>query len=269
MSDGLSGGWQSAVILGLVEGLSEFLPISSTGHLIITAHWLGENSETAKLFEIVIQLGAILAVCWEYRRRLWNMGLAIHKPHTLDGQLAYILLLAFLPAAFFGLLLHGLIKEYLFSPQTVAMALIVGGVVILAVERRQLVPRINNLNQLRFRDALVLGFAQSIALFPGVSRAGATIIGGMLWGLNRRCATEFSFLLSLPTMFAAVGYDLWKNQELLNWQAASDIAIGFIVSFIVALVVIRAMLAYVSRHNFAPFGWYRIAFGIIVLTVLY
>ena len=204
MSEGLSGGWLSAIALGLVEGLSEFLPISSTGHLIIAAHWLGENSESAKLFEVVIQLGAVLAVCWEYRRRLWNMAFAIGRPKSPDGQLAFVIFLAFLPAAFLGLLLHGVIKAHLFSPKTVAAALIVGGVAILWVENLKISPRINTLNRLGFLDALVIGVAQSLALFPGISRAGATIIGGMLWGLERRCATEFSFLLALPTMFAAV-----------------------------------------------------------------
>ncbi|WOV91608.1 MAG: undecaprenyl-diphosphate phosphatase [Candidatus Zeuxoniibacter abyssi] len=268
MSEGLSGGWLSAIALGLVEGLSEFLPISSTGHLIIAAHWLGENSESAKLFEVVIQLGAVLAVCWEYRRRLWNMAFAIGRPKSPDGQLAFVIFLAFLPAAFLGLLLHGVIKAHLFSPKTVAAALIVGGVAILWVENLKISPRINTLNRLGFLDALVIGVAQSLALFPGISRAGATIIGGMLWGLERRCATEFSFLLALPTMFAAVAYDLWQNQALLNWQIAADIAIGFVVSFIVALIVIRALLAYVSRHRFTPFGWYRIGFGLLVLAVL-
>ena len=167
-----------------------------------------------------------------------------------------------------GLLLHGVIKAHLFSPKTVAAALIVGGVAILWVENLKISPRINTLNRLGFLDALVIGVAQSLALFPGISRAGATIIGGMLWGLERRCATEFSFLLALPTMFAAVAYDLWQNQALLNWQIAADIAIGFVVSFIVALIVIRALLAYVSRHRFTPFGWYRIGFGLLVLAVL-
>ena len=182
MSEGLSGGWLSAIALGLVEGLSEFLPISSTGHLIIAAHWLGENSESAKLFEVVIQLGAVLAVCWEYRRRLWNMAFAIGRPKSPDGQLAFVIFLAFLPAAFLGLLLHGVIKAHLFSPKTVAAALIVGGVAILWVENLKISPRINTLNRLGFLDALVIGVAQSLALFPEspvpVRQSSAECCGG-------------------------------------------------------------------------------------------
>ena len=196
------------------------------------------------------------------------MAFAIGRPKSPDGQLAFVIFLAFLPAAFLGLLLHGVIKAHLFSPKTVAAALIVGGVAILWVENLKISPRINTLNRLGFLDALVIGVAQSLALFPEspvpVRQSSAECCGG--W--SDVAPPSFHFLLALPTMFAAVAYDLWQNQALLNWQIAADIAIGFVVSFIVALIVIRALLAYVSRHRFTPFGWYRIGFGLLVLAVL-
>ncbi|MDM5148119.1 undecaprenyl-diphosphate phosphatase [Candidatus Persebacteraceae bacterium Df01] len=257
--------WVNIIILGIVEGVTEFLPVSSTGHLIITAHWLGENSAGGKLFEVVIQLGAIVAVCYEFRARLLQMARDWRGEAT--RRMAVNLTLAFLPAAILGLLLYDTIKLYLFSPVTVALALIVGGVVIIWAERRPRASRIMQMEELRPRDALVVGLCQTLSLFPGVSRAGATIIGAMLWGVERRTATEFSFFLALPVMFAASGYDLWKSRDLLNWQLAGDIALGFVVSFVSALLVIRVLLRYVSRHNFTPFGWYRIIFGLLVLAV--
>lgn len=259
MSDGLTGGWSSVVILGLVEGLTEFLPVSSTGHLIVIGHLLGEHSEEAKVFDIFIQLGAILAVGWHERRRLVRMFCNLPS-----SRLALNLAIAFMPAAVLGLLFHGLIKAHLFSPFVVAGALIVGGVVIIVVERRRITPRITDVEDLRPRDALVIGLAQALALFPGVSRAGATIIGGVLWGVQRRAATEFSFLLALPTMFAAVFYDLSKNWQLLNPSFALELLVGAAISFVAALLVIRALLRFVSAHDFTLFGWYRVGFGVII-----
>lgn len=263
---GLEGGWLAAVVLGVVEGITEFLPVSSTGHLIVAASLLGEHSERVKVFEIVIQLGAILAVCWHYRARLWKMLTHVASPHSAGFRLAMHLFVAFLPAAFLGLLLHRLIKEHLFSPLTVAAALIVGGVIILLVEHKPRAPRITKLDDLRWRDALIIGCAQACALFPGVSRSGATIMGSLLWGLSRQTATEFSFLLALPTMFAATTYDLYANSALLNTAFINHILIGLSVSFITALLAIRLLLAFVASHTFKVFGWYRIAFGAIILV---
>lgn len=259
--------WLEIILLGAVEGVTEFLPVSSTGHLIVAAHLLDRTGESDKLFEVVIQLGAVCAVCWQYRERLLQMAGDIRGEKTL--RMVRNLLLAFLPAAGCGLLFYSHIKEYLFSPQTVAVALIVGGVAIVLIERKKRTPRITNIDELGAKDALIIGCCQTLALFPGVSRAGATILGAMLWGVERRAATEFSFLLALPTMFAASGYDLLQNTELLNWNLAGEIAAGFVVAFFSALLVIRMLIRYVSRRDFTPFGWYRIVFGIAVLAVFY
>ncbi len=265
---GLNGGWLNAAILGAVEGITEFLPVSSTGHLIVAAHFLGENSEAAKLFEVVIQLGAILAVCWHYRLRLWQTARAVFRKGEPFPPLLTNLFVAFLPAAILGFAFYDFIKAHLFSPVTVGAALIVGGIVIIIAERKPRAARIDNMDMLRPRDALVIGLAQSLALFPGVSRAGATIIGAMLWGVSRRAATEFSFLLALPVMFAAAGYDLLRGYQLLDWDFAGEILCGFVVSFFCALLAVRALLAFVSRRDFTPFGYYRIVFGAIVLLAV-
>lgn len=270
---GLVGGLLHAAILGVVEGITEFLPVSSTGHLIVAAHLLGEHSDAAKLFEVVIQLGAILAVCWHYRTRLWQTAATMAR-YGKPPPLLINLFVAFLPAAVLGLAFYDVIKAYLFSPQSVAIALIAGGIVIILVERKpegKKSPRrrdIADIDDIRPKDALVIGLAQSLALIPGVSRAGATIIGAMLWGARRRAATEFSFLLALPVMFAATGYDLLRNYHLLHPQFAGQIACGFAVSFVAALLVIRALLAFVARRNFTPFGYYRIIFGTLILIAL-
>ena len=259
--------WLEIIFLGAVEGITEFLPVSSTGHLIVAAHLLGRTAESDKLFEVVIQLGAVCAVCWQYRERLWRMARDIGGAKT--RRMAINLSLAFLPAAVCGLLFYETIKAHLFSPLTVAAALIVGGAAIILIERKSRVPRVSDIDELRARDALVIGCCQTLALFPGVSRAAATILGAIVWGVERRAATEFSFLLALPTMFAASGYDLIKNAELLNWSLAGEIAVGFVAAFVSALFVIRLLIRYVSRHDFAPFGWYRIIFGIAVLAVFW
>lgn len=254
-------------MLGAVEGITEFLPVSSTGHLIVASHLLGKTGDADKLFEVVVQLGAVFAVCYEYRRRLLNM--AKNLGGETSRRMLLNLFLAFLPAAVLGLLLYPFIKEYLFSPQTVAAALILGGVAIIAAEKKKPAPRILEVDNIRPKDALAVGFCQTLALFPGVSRAGATIIGAMLFGVGRKAAAEFSFLLALPTMFAAAGYDLFKNRELLTFDLAAEIAAGFAVSFFAALLAVRLLLRYVSRHDFTPFGWYRIVFGTAVLAVFY
>ena len=260
-----------AVILGIVEGLTEFLPISSTGHLIIAGHLLGFTGSAAETFEIVIQLGAILAVVWEYRRHLAQVvaGVLRPSPDPLSFALARNLVLAFLPAAVAGFLLHGVIRDYLFGPITVAWALIVGGFVMLGVEAMQSKTeggRVGSIMQISWGKALAVGCAQTLALFPGVSRAGATIIGGMLSGLDRRTATEFSFYLAIPTMFAATGYDLLKSWGSLSADMMIPFAIGFALAFVSALVAVRSFIRFISHHDFRPFAWYRIVFGAAVLA---
>lgn len=259
-----------AVILGIVEGLTEFLPISSTGHLIIAGHLLGFTGPAAETFEIVIQLGAILAVVWEYRRHLTTVvaGVLRPSPDPESFGLARNLLIAFLPAAVAGFLLHGVIRDYLFGPISVAWALIVGGFVMLGVEAMQSKTeggRVGSIMQISWGKALAVGCAQTLALFPGVSRAGATIIGGMLSGLDRRTATEFSFYLAIPTMFAATGYDLLKSWGSLSSDMLAPFAVGFALAFVSALVAVRSFIRFISHHDFRPFAWYRIVFGIVVL----
>lgn len=257
-----------AFVLGIVEGLTEFLPISSTGHLIIVGDLLNFNDERGKVFEIAIQLAAILAVCWDYRARLTQMvtGLRCEAPQQ---RFVLNLFVAFMPAAVLGLMFHSTIKAYLFNPITVAGALIVGGFVILYIEKRAYHPQFNSVDELGWKQALKIGFAQSIAMFPGVSRAGATIMGGVVFGLTRKAATEFSFFLAIPTMFAATLYDVYKNWHLLHASDLPLFAVGFVASFIAAMLAIKALLKFVSNHTFVVFAWYRIVFGGIVLATAY
>jgi len=253
-----------AFIQGLVEGATEFLPISSTGHLIIVGDLLNFNDDKAKVFDIVIQLAAILAVCWEYRRKL--LDTALHIAHQSKAQKFTLnLFIAFLPAALLGLAFHGQIKEYLFSPLTVAIALILGGLAILIIEKIPLKGKTVSIDAMSHKQALKIGFAQAAALIPGVSRSGATILGGMLFGLNRHTATEFSFFLAIPIMFAATGYDLLKNWKLLSMDDIGMFAVGFVTAFASALVAIKFLLRFVASHDFKVFAWYRIALGLIVI----
>ena len=253
-----------AILLGLIEGATEFLPISSTGHLIIAADFLQFNSDRGRVFEIVIQLGAILAICWEYRLRLMQMCSRPGDPKT--HHLLRNLLVAFMPAAVLGVTFHSSIKAYLFSPTTVACALILGGIVILVVERTAREPVVTSLETLDMKTAMKIGVAQSCALIPGVSRAGATILGGVIFGLSRKTATEFSFFLAIPIMFSATGYDLYKNWSHLNADHFALFALGFVAAFVSALFVVRLLLRYVSNHDFRLFAWYRIALGTLVLV---
>jgi undecaprenyl-diphosphatase len=258
-----------ALILGIVEGLTEFLPVSSTGHLIVAGSLLGYTGEQAKVFEIVIQAGAILAVCWEYRARL--VAAVVGLPTRPEAQrFVFNLLLAFLPAAILGLLFSKLIKRHLFAPVPVALAFVVGALVILWAERRQRVApstiRIDSVDAMRWPDALKVGIAQAFALIPGTSRSGATIIGGMLFGLSRPAATEFSFFLAIPTLFAACIYEFVRNRALLSTADLQAFGIGFVAAFISAFLCVRWLIRYVSRHDFVPFAWYRIAFGILILA---
>jgi undecaprenyl-diphosphatase len=255
-----------AFVLGVVEGLTEFLPVSSTGHLIVVGDAIGFTGERAKTFEIFIQLGSILGVVWYYRKKVGDLVLNLHqKP---EQRFVLNLFIAFLPAAIAGLATYKYIKAYLFSPLTVAVALIVGGFVILLIEHRHQhrTARVHQLEELSSADALKVGVAQMFSLFPGVSRAGATIMGGLLTGLNRTTATEFSFFLAMPTMFAATLYDLFKNLHLLRAEDTLIFAVGFVMAFLVALVVVKTFLVYVARHTFRPFAYYRIGFGLLVLA---
>ena len=249
----------NALILGVVEGITEFLPISSTGHLILAADLLGATDERWKVFNIVIQTGAMLAVLWEYRARFFRIDVALYRN----------LIVAFIPAAVLGLAFSKYIKAYLFHAVPVALAFIIGGVIILVVERRRHSARVESAQAMSWLDALKVGIAQCFALIPGTSRSGATIIGGMLFGLSRKAATEFSFFLAVPTLIAAGGYDLLKNRALLSAADAPIFAVGLVVAFVSAFVVIRWLIRYVATHDFKPFAWYRIAFGLLVLLTAY
>ena len=269
-----------ALIMGVVEGLTEFLPISSTGHLILAGSLLDFTGEKMKVFEIVIQAGAILAVCWEYRARIATvvsgLGTEAHSRRFVVN-----LLIAFLPAALLGFLFSAAIKEKLFAPVPVALAFILGGFIILWVERRHRrqgatspgladrVPRVENVDDMGPMDALKIGFAQTLALIPGTSRSGATIIGGMMFGLSRKAATEFSFFLAIPTLLAATVYSLYKARALLSMDDLPLFGVGTISAFISAFFCVRWLLRYISTHDFTVFAWYRIAFGLVVLATAY
>ena len=253
-----------ALILGVVEGLTEFLPVSSTGHLILAGDLLDFNDDKGKVFEIVIQTGAMLAIVWEYRLRFWSVLTGIGSQREAR-RFVTNLLVAFMPAAVLGLAFSKLIKSVLFKPVPVALAFIIGGVIILWVERRERTPLIESVDAMDWRDALKVGFAQAFALIPGTSRSGATIIGGMLFGLSRRAATEFSFFLAVPTLVAAGLYDLYKNRALLSADDVAMFGVGSIAAFLSAFLCVRWLLRYIASHDFRVFAWYRIIFGLVVL----
>lgn len=257
-----------ALIMGIVEGLTEFLPVSSTGHLIIAGSLLNFNDEKGKVFELVIQTGAMLAVCWEFRARFFGVLRGLAADTAAQG-FALNLIAAFMPAAIIGLALGSVIKAHLFHAVPVAVALIIGGLVILWVERRERPVRIADVDRMTWRDALKVGFAQATALIPGVSRSGATIIGGMLFGLSRRAATEFSFFLAVPTLMAAGAYDLYKNRNLLSADDIGLFGIGIVTAFFSAFICIRWLMRYVATHDFRVFAWYRIGFGLFILASAY
>ena len=260
----------NTLILGIVEGLTEFLPISSTGHLILVGDLLNFNDEKGKLFELVIQMGAIFAVCWEYRKRIHGTFSGLRKREKIAQQFTTNLVIAFLPAAILGFLFSKYIKAILFKPVPVALAFIIGALIIFWAEKREHTVRINSVDELSKWDALKLGLAQSVALIPGTSRSGATIIGGLLFGLSRQAATEFSFFLAIPTLTAASLYDLYKHRELLDLAAdAPHFALGMVAAFFSALLAIKALLRYISEHDFLIFAWYRLFFGAIVLITAY
>ena len=253
-----------AAILGIVEGATEFIPVSSTGHLILAADWLNFHGAAANTFEIVIQLGAILAVVWLYRAKVF--GTIARAPTDPNARrLLFNLFLAFLPSALVGYLVHGWVKAHLFNPVTVAGALVVGGLAILIIEWWNPPARITTPDGLPASIALGIGLAQVLSLFPGVSRSGATIMGGLGLGLSRTAATEFSFFLAIPTMMAATVFELYQSRSLLAGADLPVLAVGFVVAFVSAIIVVRAFLSFVSRHTFVPFAWYRIAFGGVLL----
>ncbi|MBK6962070.1 MAG: undecaprenyl-diphosphate phosphatase [Gammaproteobacteria bacterium] len=254
-----------AVILGLVEGFTEFLPISSTGHLILASELLHFNDERGKLFTIVIQSGAILAVCWEYRARIAAVVCGLPRERAAQ-RFTLNLVIAFLPLVVLGLLFGSAIKAQLFNATTVAVAFIVGGIVILWAERREHRIRVETVDELGPLDALKLGIAQALALIPGTSRSGATIIGGLLFGLSRRAATEFSFFLAIPTLILATLYQLYKERELLSFNDWGMWAAGFAAAFVSAFLCVRWLLRYIASHDFTVFAWYRIGFGVLVLA---
>jgi len=253
-----------ALILGVVEGITEFLPVSSTGHLILVGDLLDFNDEKGSIFEIVIQCGAILAIVWEYRARLTAVVARLHTDPQA-WRFATNLLIAFLPVAILGMLFGMAIKEVLFKPVPVAVAFIVGGLIILWAERRKHEIRVGSVDEMTWSDALKIGLAQTLALIPGTSRAGATIIGGLFFGLSRRAATEFSFFLAIPVLFAASAYELFKHRSTLSADDLGVLGMGLVAAFASAFVCVRWLLRYISRHDFTVFAWYRIGFGIIVL----
>ena len=262
-----------ALILGIVEGLTEFLPVSSTGHLIVVGNLLDFNGEYAKTFDVVIQLGAILAVCWEYRRRIGSVLTGL--PSRSDARrFALNVVIATIPAVVLGLLFEKAIKAALFSPLPVAYALVAGGLVILWAEARQrargaMPPRVQSVDALSPLDALKVGLAQCFALIPGMSRSGSTIIGGMLFGLERRVATEFSFFLAMPIIFGATAFELFRGWHLLTADALGMFTLGFVAAFVSAFACVRWLLRYIAAHDFTVFAWYRIAFGLLILVLGY
>ena len=254
-----------ALILGVVEGLTEFLPISSTGHQIIVADLLNFGGERAMAFNIIIQLGAILAVVWEFRRKIIDVVVGLPtKPEA--RRFTTNLIIAVMPAVVLGVIFADVIHEYLFNPITVATALVVGGVIMLWAERRQHVIRAETVDDMTWKDAVKIGFAQCLAMIPGTSRSGSTIIGGLLFGLSRKAATEFSFFLAMPTMVGAAVYSGYKYRHQFQPDDLPVFAIGFVTSFIFAMIAVRALLKFISNHSYAAFAWYRIAFGLLILA---
>jgi len=254
-----------ALILGIVEGLTEFLPISSTGHQIIVADLLGFGGDRAMAFNIIIQLGAILAVVWEFRRKI--IDVVVGLPRQREAQRFTVnLMVAFFPAVILGVAFADAIHEYLFNPITVAMALVIGGVIMLWAERRQHNTNIDHVDDMTWVDALKIGCIQCLAMIPGTSRSGSTIIGGLLIGLSRKAATEFSFFLAMPTMVGAAVYSGYKYRDLFQPSDLPVFAIGFITSFIFAMIAVRGLLKFIGNHSYAMFAWYRIVFGLLILA---
>ena len=272
-----------ALFLGIIEGFTEFIPVSSTAHLLLIGDWIHFSSNDAKVFEVVIQFGSILAVMWVFRERLWQLIRGTFGGVRSEMMFTRNLLVAFLPAAVIGALAIKYIKAMFHHPAVFVVTLIVGGLIMLWVERKphfsKHAPEADDsvanehvsartLEEITWKQALIVGFAQCLAMVPGTSRSGATIISGMMAGIQRKTATEFSFFLAMPTMLAATAYDLYKHGSVLSGQETTAIVIGFVAAFLSALVVVRAVLRFVSRHTYRPFAWYRIALGLVVLAWL-
>lgn len=257
-----------ALLLGIVEGLTEFIPVSSTGHLILLVDLLGFQGPPGKVFEIAIQLGAILAICLVYWRRLFDTLAGLGRDDRAN-RFTMNVLFGFLPALVIGFFAHGFIKSVLFSPWVVSVSLVLGGFAILAIERYAGEGEVASVDDFRFRLSLKIGFIQCLAMIPGVSRSGATIMGARLLGVRREAATEFSFFLAVPTMAAATVYDLYKNWSNLSLEGLGVIALGFVAAFLCALLVVRFVIAFINRHGFVPFAYYRILLGGVMLAILF
>lgn len=260
--------WMIAVLLGIIEGLTEFLPVSSTGHLILAGELIGFTDNSSVAFKIAIQLGAIMAVLLVYWRRFWAVGLGLFKAQPGPVAFTRNILLGFAPALLIGVIAYDTIRAAMQTPQIVAIALIVGGIIILILERVVKNVRFNTVEEIPFGTALAIGLVQCTAMLPGVSRSGATIMGGLMMGVERKTAAEFSFFLAVPTMMAATVYALWKDRELLSADDLGMIGIGFFTAFVVAVLVVRAFVAVVGKYGFAPFAWYRIIVGVAALAWL-
>ncbi|MDE1166553.1 MAG: undecaprenyl-diphosphate phosphatase [Pseudomonas sp.] len=254
-----------ALILGIVEGLTEFLPISSTGHQIIVADLLGFGGERAMAFNIIIQLGAILAVVWEFRRKILDTITGL--PTQPKAQRFTVnLMVGVLPAIVLGVIFADKIHEYLFNPITVAVALVAGGIIMLWAEEREHVVRVEQVDQMHWSDALKVGLCQCLAMIPGTSRSGSTIIGGLVFGLSRQAATEFSFFLAMPTMVGAALYSGFKYRHLFQAGDVPVFAIGFITAFVFAMIAVKGLLKFIAKHSYEAFAWYRIVFGMLILA---
>jgi undecaprenyl-diphosphatase len=254
-----------ALFLGIVEGVTEFLPVSSTGHLIIAGDLIGFVGVPGRIFEVVIQLGAILAICVLYRQRLTAVALGVGSD-PVARHFVLVILVALIPAGVLGLLFHDFIVSVLFSPYVVCTTLIVGGIAIVAIERLDIEPKVHSIDMLDRRTALKIGFFQCLALVPGVSRSGATILGSLVVGVERKTAAEFSFFLAIPVMIGASAVNLWGNRGLIETDHMLIIATGFAAAFVAALVVVQWLVNFVSSHGYTAFGWYRIVFGSLLLT---
>ncbi|MCD8504796.1 MAG: undecaprenyl-diphosphate phosphatase [Burkholderiaceae bacterium] len=261
-----------ALLLGIVEGATEFLPISSTGHLILVGAWIDFQSSESKVFEVVIQLGAILAVVWIFRQRVWQLLSGAYKRDTVELALMRNIAIAFLPAAIIGAIFISSIKALFFHPGVVVVTLVIGGIIMLWVERPNALkkaPTALSLETISWKQALAVGCAQCLAMIPGTSRSGSTIIGGMIAGIERKTATEFSFFLAMPTMFAAAIYDSYKHAAELSQTDILAIAVGFVMAFLSALLVVRGLLAFLTKHTYRVFGWYRIVLGLVVAYFIF
>lgn len=254
----------SALILGIVEGLTEFLPVSSTGHMLAIQSWFQLDTPEGKLFDMSIQLGSILAVCLIYWDKLWFVTTHFHRDFNAR-RFVLFLATAFIPTAIVGLFFHDMIRTYLFSTQVVAISLIIGGIIIFIIEYIKPRPRYKKIERFSFGIALAIGLCQTLAMIPGVSRSGATIMGAIVGGVDRKTAVEFSFFLAIPTMIAATGYSLLKHATPLSQDQWMILGTGFATAFVTAMIVIRIFLAFISSHSFVIFGWYRILFGLLLL----